>query len=400
MRNYQTTSIFLLCILIPLFIKAQDTTMIADTNPVYLNIGNNPANTDEADILITWITPEDDQSKTSKKSIRLKIGINSGSTLTDVKILINDQPVSTRGFKVVESSGYDEFDKLIDEEIELRGGINTIQVVVRNEDGSEKIEKRTITGPKENDVTINRTDYALLFATDEYDSWDNLVNPVNDAKTIADELEKNFGFKVELIANPTQEEILLKLRDYSKKSYLPYDQLFIFFAGHGQYDQSFGEGYIVAKNSSRIDLAKTSYISHSVLRNIIDNIPSEHIFLIMDVCFGGTFDPLIAQSGQRGSNDIYEEISMNEYIMRKLDFKTRQYITSGGKEYVPDGNPGMHSPFARKFIEALRDGGGSDHVIKISEIKDYLERTRPEPRAGEFGRNEPGSDFLFIRQTR
>ena len=154
----------------------------------------------------------------------------------------------------------------------------------------------------------------------------------------------------------------------------------------------------MAKNTKLDDAAKTSYISHSVLRNVIDNIPVQHIFLMMDVCFGGTFDPTIAQAGSRGQEDVYQEVSMNSYIQRKLQYKTRQYITSGGKQYVPDGRPGMHSPFARKFIEALRSDGGPDGILKISDIKDFLERTVPEPRAGEFGRNEPGSDFLFIRQ--
>ena len=38
-------------------------------------------------------------------------------------------------------------------------------------------------------------------------------------------------------------------------------------------------------------LGKTSYLSHSNLRTMINNIDCPHIFLVMDVCFGGTFDP-------------------------------------------------------------------------------------------------------------
>ena len=114
----------------------------------------------------------------------------------------------------------------------------------------------------------------------------------------------------------------------------------------------------------------------------------------MDVCFGGTFDPIIA--GHRGGEEDYGKISTNEFIQRKLRYKTRRYMTSGGKEYVPDGRPGEHSPFARQFLAALRDFGGSDRIITIAELQSYVEKVDPEPRGGEFGSNEPGSDFIFV----
>ncbi len=85
-----------------------------------------------------------------------------------------------------------------------------------------------------------------------------------------------------------------------------------------------------------------------------------------------------------------------EYIKRKLRYKTRKFVTSGGKEYVPDGRPGMHSPFARKLIEALRGEGGSDRVLTIQEIYGYVDKLSPEPRAGDFGSNAPGSEFVFV----
>ena len=84
------------------------------------------------------------------------------------------------------------------------------------------------------------------------------------------------------------------------------------------------------------------------------------------------------------------------YIQRKLRFKTRKYLTSGGKEYVPDGRPGRHSPFAAKILEALRNYGGRDKIITLPELMGYLDKINPEPRTGGFGDNEPGSDFVFV----
>jgi len=186
------------------------------------------------------------------------------------------------------------------------------------------------------------------------------------------------------------------LREYATKSYEKDDQLFIFFAGHGQFDDIFAEGYIVGADSKLNDPGKTSYIAHSTLRTIINNIPCNHIFLTIDACFGGTFDPLVARSGSRGALTPSSDLTRTEFIARRLRYKTRQYVTSGGKEYVADGVAGSHSPFARKFIQALRGYGGQDKILTLQEIHGYLSNLKMEPHAGEFGDNEPGSDFIFV----
>jgi len=131
------------------------------------------------------------------------------------------------------------------------------------------------------------------------------------------------------------------------------------------------------------------------LRGVINNIQSQHIFLAMDVCFGGTFDPVIASARGMAAS----ETSDLEFLVRKLGTKTRKYLTSGGKEYVSDGIPGKHSPFTLKLLQALTDGGGSDHILTLSEIKTYVEKLKPEPRLGSFGDDKPDSDFVFVSKN-
>ncbi len=237
-------------------------------------------------------------------------------------------------------------------------------------------------------------DRALIFATNIYDSFSELVNPVIDASTVAEELQTNYFVGTELIVNPTLKEAIEKIREYAKLEYSKNDNLLIFFAGHGIYDEVFKEGYIISRDSKSDDVAKTSYLSHSNLRTMINNIPCNHILLVMDVCFGGTFDPLIATRSRAA--DMYAEVTSEEFIQRKKKYKTRLYLTSGGKEYVPDGRPGHHSPFARKFLEALRNYGGNDGILTINEIIQYVEKVEPQPQFGEFGDNEPGSDFILL----
>jgi hypothetical protein len=287
--------------------------------------------------------------------------------------------------------------------IKLDRGQNKINVIAK--DKLNKLSNTSFTmtykktepnEPIHNNVKTERIgkDYAILFATDNYDYWGHLINPINDARSIKNELKDNYNFNVEFVENPTKFILKSKLREYAFKKYNPDDQLFIFIAGHGQFDSTYKEGYIVTKDSLVNDEIKDSYISHSELSTIVNNIGCKHIFLVMDVCFGGTFDQKIAQRGQMENE--YKEITRTEFIQRKLKNKTRLYLTSGGKEYVSDGRPGQHSPFARKFLEALRNYGGSDSILTQYEINNYVDKLIPEPRYGEFGNNEPGSDFIFV----
>jgi len=35
-------------------------------------------------------------------------------------------------------------------------------------------------------------------------------------------------------------------------------------------------------------------------------------------------------------------------------------------------------------------------MLTIGELNTYVEALKPQPRAGEFGDNAPGSDFVFV----
>ena len=344
---------------------------------------------------IVWISPEQVSTPITVKKLVIKLGVKSTIKLKDVVLYLNGKPLGLERGMSIGTGSSATFDKTIEKEVDLTNGLNEIKVVAINDRDETTTEFRKIMVNLPVLASAQRTDYALVIATNDYDEWDDLTNPVFDANTISQELKDHYGFTVEKLLNPTTGQMLAKLREYSKKSYLPNDQLFIFIAGHGQFDEVFSDGYIVGKNSKINDEGKETYISHSNLRTIVGSIPSNHIFLTMDVCFGGTFDRSVAK---RGASDdaMYTDLESSEFIERKLRYKTRIYITSGGKNYVQDGRPGAHSPFARKFLEAIRNYGGRDKVLTTQEIWSYLETLPMEPHRGEFEGNEPGSDFVFV----
>ncbi len=349
--------------------------------------------------VINWISPVQETNYAQEMKFRIEIEIQSDKPIKNITIYIKENELAaSRGMTTIKPEPGQEQKMTVEKTLTLMEGENLLEVVAENADGQKTISQRKVhigsTGLADA-INLDRTDYALVFATDQYDNWSDLVNPVFDSKTIANELKNTYGYKVEMIENATQELVLKKLREYAEKKYKPLDQLFIFFAGHGTYDQTFGEGFVVTRESQVNDLGKTTYLSHNRLRSIVNNIPCEHIFLAMDVCFGGTFDAQLASS-RGGEEEVYREQGKAEFITRKLTYKTRRYLTSGGKTYVSDGIPGKHSPFAKNFIEALRSRGGRDGVLTLPELYTYVERLKIQPRFGEFGDNAPGSDFIFI----
>lgn len=349
--------------------------------------------------VINWVSPVPETNYAQEMKFRIEIEVESDRPLKDITIYIKENELSaSRGQTTIKPEAGQEKRMVVQKTVTLMEGENLLEVVAENMDGQRTISQRKVhigTAGLADAVKLDRTDYALVFATDQYDHWGDLVNPVFDSRTIADELRTSYGYRVEMIENATQELVLKKLREYAEKKYKPLDQLFIFFAGHGTYDQTFGEGFVVTRESQVNDLGKTTYLSHNRLRSIVNNIQCEHIFLAMDVCFGGTFDAALASS-RGGEEEVYREQGKVEFITRKLTYKTRRYLTSGGKTYVSDGIPGKHSPFAKNFIEALRSRGGRDGVLTLPELYTFVERLKIQPRFGEFGDNVPGSDFIFV----
>jgi Caspase domain len=380
--------------LIALCITTRAQKISGKSNPVHVEVSSVVAPTPP---VLIWLSPDQATTALNVKKMVIRVGINSTVKLKNVTVLVNGNvPESDRGIGEAQSPEARKFAQFIERELELSAGLNEIKVIAENENGDKAVESRNVNVKLPAALALNeRTDYALIIATNDYIEWGDLVNPVFDATAIADELKENYGFKVDFVKNPTKTEVLKKIKEYSTMNYLPDDQLFIFIAGHGKFDDVIKDGYLVSKDSRKADETNESYIPFSYLKTAIDNNPCKHIYLVMDACFGGTFDQAIAKRGE-DDEGMYSEVTQTEFIKKKLRFKTRVYLTSGAKEYVPDGKAGKHSPFASKFIEALRAYGGRNKVLTSQQIFLYVERTKPEPRYGTFGDNEPGSEFVFV----
>ncbi len=274
------------------------------------------------------------------------------------------------------------------------------------------------------------TDYALLFATNEYEHWDDLSTPIADAQAIGAELENRYGFNVDIRRNVTIRQILATLAEYKAKRYAPGDQLLIYFAAHGAFDEALQDGHIAGTESElpSIDKNLTTYLPFIKLRKDLDNFPCERIMLILDVDYGGMFDDKIALSLEELGSEIDEQLitakrtpsikTQGAELLLNLEdtlkVQTRWYLSSGGKEPVQNGI--VHSPFTLSLLTVLRDGAGKDDVLTIPEIErllpekfqaelDKLKALYPNaeiqqtPASGPFGSGKADDKaFVFISQ--
>jgi hypothetical protein len=229
--------------------------------------------------------------------------------------------------------------------------------------------------------------YALLVGTNLYDdpsAWKRLTNPVPDVDAIGDLLKRRYGFEVEVVRNPTRADFGRKLVEYHRRL-REEDQFLVFVAGHGFFSEElFDEGFMVFRNIK--GLCDEGCMSHGDFRSAIEGMPARQVLVVLDSCFSGTFD------SQRSSLDLPPEVDAAEYVRRKLKLKTRQYITSGGKEYVPDGIPGHHSPFAQGILRVLQSGRS---FLTFSSIVQQIGSIDPQPRYGTLKSSDAGAEFVL-----
>ncbi len=114
--------------------------------------------------------------------------------------------------------------------------------------------------------------------------------------------------------------MLDKLREYAEKKFGELDQLFIFFAGHGFYDDTFKEGLEVTRESLPDDPGRNSYLRHSVVAPTINNNSKQDIFSDGRL-FRGTFDENVGTRAMTSENVSKALSTIREIITRKLKLK-------------------------------------------------------------------------------
>jgi hypothetical protein len=254
------------------------------------------------------------------------------------------------------------------------------------------INKEKVIAEKEPTIKTNEKYYALVIGNNNYEHLENLDAAENDAKVLANILEKNYDFEVNLLLNADYETTVNSLYKMSRKLKKD-DNFLIFYAGHGQLDKRQNRGYWLPVDA-KADLP-AKWISNALIADELKATEAKHVLLVVDSCFSGSL--------MRSGENIGPGLSLDaKYIKSLQKKKTRLVITSGGNEPVMDSDGGVHSIFAKKLIDTLRE---NDNVISTQRIFENIRRyvasnaeQTPE-RAAIYKAGHDGGDFLFFAKN-
>ncbi|MEL6674820.1 MAG: caspase family protein [Bacteroidota bacterium] len=169
----------------------------------------------------------------------------------------------------------------------------------------------------------NRVDTAIIFAVNKHDrkarklGWSNLKYSMDDAEALKWVLENKFNFGVQIIKDPTWEEIKQTMDELRQHRWNSLDQVLIYFTGHGH--QADGRGYLIPSN---VGSSIKTYYKMEDFREQVDEIGCNNITLGIDACFASSFL-------ERGKRDVAPRRSNgNVHELLSTDLPFRYFIGS------------------------------------------------------------------------
>ena len=234
--------------------------------------------------------------------------------------------------------------------------------------------------------------HALVIGNNNYSHLSKLKTAVNDARSVAEVLRRDYGFAVEVLLDATRSDILRafsRLRARLESD----DNLLVYYAGHGLLDDIGRQGYWLPIDAE--DGIPSYWISTGDITVMLRAIRAKHVMVVADSCYSGT----LVRSGAKAPKTA---MAKRAWIERMLTKRSRVALVSGGLEPVVDGGgDGTHSVFATAFIDALRD---NDAVMEGQSLFARIKRpvvlnADQTPQYSDIRlAGHGGGDFLFVRR--
>lgn len=278
--------------------------------------------------------------------------------------------------------------------LNLVKGKNTVELVAINNGG--KMNKRTVVvdctsentsseKPEIPDIQKGKY-YALIIGIGEYkdEGIPDLDNPIPDAESLYNVLFSHYTFEKEniiFLKNPVLDEMILALDDLGRKLTMN-DNLLIFYAGHGHWDDKGKLGYWLPSDAEMYNTVK--WFRNSTLRDFIGSISTRHTFLIADACFSGAIFK---------TRSAIPEPSQG--IQKLYELPSRKAMTSGILQQVPD-----ESVFIKYLVKRLEEN--EEKYLSSEELFSSFKTAvmNNSPNVPQFGTiqnvGDEGGDFIFI----
>jgi len=358
---------------------------------IQLNISGRPANQNSVlpvvpsansvnNHSIEITSPLTDNFTTASDKLTLKACVKVTSPIS--KILISRNGTFVNGFlsNNITVSGDCAF--LIEEPLSLKLGFNNIL-----------IEVYTASDTLSRSVTVEYSlyaarNFALIIGNQQYDDpqISELEEPVKDATELFNTLTQQYNFDVQnviLLKNETKEKIIGTLHELRSRVTAT-DNLLIFYAGHGFWDEGMGVGYWLPKDARKNN--PVNWIPNTDLINYLGAIKSKHTLLIADACFSGAIF--------KSTRSAFGETYATEMLYQ---LNSRQAITSGILTVVPD-----KSVFFQYLIKNLKENTSeylsSEELFSKMKIA-VINNSEIVPKFGTIQNvGDEGGDFIFIKK--
>jgi hypothetical protein len=334
-----------------------------------------PANTYSIDIT----QPSESTFTTASDKFTIQACVKATSQIR--KIMISRNGTFVNGFLSGNIVQNGDCAFMVNEPLSLKLGMNDI-----------KIEVFAVDDTISKSVTVEYSFYAarnfaLLIGNEKYDDPNiaELQEPVKDVTEMFNTLTKDYNFdpaNVILLKNETKEKIIGTLHELRSKI-TPNDNLLIFYAGHGYWDEGMQVGYWLPKNAAKDN--PVNWIPNTDLTNYLGAIKTKHTLLIADACFsGGIFKTRAAFSATYAVEMLYQNNS-------------RKAITSGYMTVVPD-----KSVFFQYLIKNLKEN--ANDYLSAEELfsKMRMAVINNSENVPQFGTiqnvGDEGGDFIFIKR--
>jgi hypothetical protein len=333
-------------------------------------------------IYVEFISPGTDYSITADDKIGLQACLRSPVTVTRIMIYRNNSFIN--GYlkdQIISSEGCDF---KINTPVPLTLGINDIRIEIYT--GADTI-RRNITVEYSFYAARN---FALLIGNEQYDDPAilNLTEPLHDIDELYNTLTRDYNFdqqNVIMLKNSTKAEIIGTLHQLRSRIN-PIDNLLIFYAGHGYWDEGMGVGYWLPKDAAINN--PVNWIPNTDLTNYLGAIKTKHTLLIADACFSG------------GIFKTTRSVNSNSYAVEKLyQLPSRKAITSGTMTVVPD-----RSAFFQYLIKNLTENR-NDYLpaeeLFMNMRMAVINNSDIVPQFGTIqNAGDEGGDFIFIRRRK
>jgi hypothetical protein len=233
--------------------------------------------------------------------------------------------------------------------------------------------------------------YALLISVQDYDNGEisKLDFAISDARGLGDILVSRYTFDREnviTLTNPDRRTIYKILQSLRSKL-TERDNLLIFYAGHGYWQEDMRQGFWLPRDASGIN-DPSDWIPNSTVRDYIKAIKARHILLVADSCFSG------------GIFKTREAFYKQKISMEKIyELPSRKAITSGSMKTVPD-----RSVFLEYLIKRLKDNKEPymDTQKLFASLREAVINNSPTHQTPLYGAiseaGDEGGDFIFVRR--